>query len=65
MLYEVITETTTGQAFSEGIKILVQAKIEYHPVYGLSLNIRDIDPAYTMGDMAPATRPATPATRML
>ena len=45
-------ETTTGQAFSEGIKILVQAKIEYHPVYGLSLNIRDIDPAYTMGDMA-------------
>ncbi|MCW0482537.1 exodeoxyribonuclease VII large subunit [Gaoshiqia sediminis] len=45
-------ETTTGQAFSEGIKVLVSAKIEYHPVYGLSLNIRDIDPSYTMGDMA-------------
>lgn len=45
-------ETTTGQAFSQGIKILVSAKVEYHPVYGMSLNIRDIDPNYTMGDMA-------------
>ena len=45
-------ETTTGQAFSEGIKVLISAKVEYHPVYGLSLNIRDIDPSYTMGDMA-------------
>lgn len=45
-------ETTTGQAFSEGIKVLISAKVEFHPVYGLSLNIRDIDPSYTMGDMA-------------
>lgn len=45
-------ETTTGQAFAEGIKVLVSAKIEYHPVYGLSLNIRDIDPSFTVGDMA-------------
>lgn len=45
-------ETTTGQAFGQGIKVLVSAKVEYHPVYGLSLNIRDIDPTYTMGDMA-------------
>ncbi len=45
-------ETTTGQSFTEGIKVLVQAKVEYHPVYGLSLNIRDIDPTFTMGDMA-------------
>ncbi len=44
-------ETTTGQSFTEGIKVLVQAKVEYHPVYGLSLNIRDIDPTFTMGDM--------------
>ncbi len=45
-------ETTTGQAFSRGINILVSVKVEYHPVFGLSLNIRDIDPSYTMGDMA-------------
>ena len=31
---------------------MVQAKVEYHPVYGLSLNIRDIDPTFTLGDMA-------------
>jgi exodeoxyribonuclease VII, large subunit len=45
-------ETTTGQAFSEGLKILVQAKVEFHEVFGMSLNIRDIDPVYTLGDMA-------------
>jgi exodeoxyribonuclease VII large subunit len=45
-------ETTTGQAFSQGLKILVQAKVEFHEVFGFSLNIRDIDPVYTLGDMA-------------
>ena len=45
-------ETTTGQTFTEGLKVLLQAKVEYHEVYGLSLNIRDIDPVYTLGDMA-------------
>ncbi|MGV8136441.1 MAG: exodeoxyribonuclease VII large subunit [Mangrovibacterium sp.] len=45
-------ETTTGQAFGSGLKILVSVKIEFHPLYGLSLNVRDIDPTYTMGDMA-------------
>ena len=45
-------ETTTGQVLSDGLKVLVNAKVEFHPVFGLSLNIRDIDPSYTMGDMA-------------
>lgn len=45
-------ETTTGQFFSQGIKVLVQATVEYHPAFGLSLNIKDIDPTYTVGDMA-------------
>ncbi len=45
-------ETTTGQAFTQGIKILVQVSVEYHASFGLSLNIKDIDPAYTVGDMA-------------
>ena len=45
-------ETTTGQFFTHGIKILVQAAIEFHPAFGLSLNIKDIDPVYTVGDMA-------------
>lgn len=45
-------ETTTGQVFTEGLKVLLHAKVEYHEVYGFSLNIRDIDPVYTLGDMA-------------
>ncbi|WP_340114957.1 exodeoxyribonuclease VII large subunit [Maribellus mangrovi] len=45
-------ETTTGQLFSQGIKVLVLATVEYHAAYGLSLNIKDIDPTYTVGDMA-------------
>lgn len=44
-------ETTTGQAFTQGIKILVQVSVEFHQAYGMSLNIRDIDPTYTLGDM--------------
>jgi exodeoxyribonuclease VII large subunit len=45
-------ETTSGQALVAGIKVLVSAKVEFHEVYGFSLNITDIDPAFTMGDMA-------------
>ena len=36
----------------KGIKILVQVLVEFHPSFGLSLNIKDIDPVYTVGDMA-------------
>ena len=45
-------ESTTGQSLAPGMKVLVSATVEYHELYGLSLNIRDIDPTYTMGDMA-------------
>jgi exodeoxyribonuclease VII large subunit len=45
-------ETTTGQLFASGIKILVQVTVEFHSAFGLSLNIKDIDPTYTVGDMA-------------
>ena len=45
-------ETTTGQVLTHGLKVLVKATVEFHEVFGLSLNISDIDPSYTMGDMA-------------
>ena len=45
-------ETTTGRKLTEGLKILICAKVEFHEVYGLSLNITDIDPSYTVGDLA-------------
>jgi exodeoxyribonuclease VII large subunit len=44
-------ESTTGQIFRQGIKVLVQVSVEFHPAYGLSLNIKDIDPSYTLGDL--------------
>lgn len=45
-------ENITGERLREGLKILFRAKIEYHEVYGLSLIITDIDPAFTLGEMA-------------
>ncbi len=45
-------ESATRQKFDAGIKILVKCTVEFHEVYGLSLNIQDIDPAYTVGELA-------------
>ena len=45
-------ESATGQAFMAGIKVLMQVSVEYHEQYGLSLTVHDIDPTYTLGDMA-------------
>ncbi|MBI9052412.1 MAG: exodeoxyribonuclease VII large subunit [Bacteroidales bacterium] len=45
-------ENATGQELSPGLKILIQANIEFHELFGLSLNIKDIDPSYTIGDLA-------------
>jgi exodeoxyribonuclease VII large subunit len=45
-------ETTTRQAFSAGINIMVSVKVEFHERYGLSLNITDIEPSFTLGEMA-------------
>ncbi len=43
-------EETTGQAFTSGIKILVKAAVDFHPLYGYGLTVYDIDPSYTLGD---------------
>lgn len=45
-------ETSTGETLRSGLKVLVKASVELHEVYGFSLNISDIDPQYTIGDMA-------------
>jgi exodeoxyribonuclease VII large subunit len=45
-------ENATGESLREGLKILVKTKVEYHEIYGLSLIISDIDPAFTIGEMA-------------
>lgn len=45
-------EESTGQAFVSGIKVLVQVTVTFHELYGYSLTVQDIDPTYTLGDMA-------------
>ena len=45
-------QNITGESLREGLKVLVKIKIEYHELYGLSLIISDIDPAFTIGEMA-------------
>ena len=45
-------ETTTGLKLASGIKILVKASVEFHELYGYSLVISDIDPNYTIGELA-------------
>lgn len=45
-------QAATNEPIRTGMKIMFLAAVNYHEVYGLSLNIRDIDPAYTLGEMA-------------
>lgn len=45
-------ESATGRQLQSGIRIMVKAKVNYHEIYGLSLNITDILPEYTVGEIA-------------
>ena len=42
----------TGKRPEPGMQVMVEVSVEFHPVYGLSLNIQNIDPSFTLGDMA-------------
>lgn len=42
----------TGQVLATGMKVLVNVTANYHRLYGLKVTINDIDPNYTLGDMA-------------
>lgn len=44
----------TAQNLSVGMKILVKVKVVFHELYSFSLNIIDLDPVYTLGDMEKA-----------
>lgn len=45
-------ERTTGQTLHAGMKVLLQVYPQFHEAYGFSWIVNDIDPAYTLGDMA-------------
>jgi len=45
-------ERTTGQQLHAGMKVLLQVYPQFHEAYGFSWIVNDIDPTYTIGDMA-------------
>lgn len=45
-------EQATNSSLAPGMKVLLQVAATFHPAYGFSWNIKDIDPTFTMGDMA-------------
>lgn len=45
-------EQETGQAFASGITVLVNVTVDFHETYGYGLNVVDIDPSYTLGEIA-------------
>ena len=42
----------TGQEIHAGMKVLLKVYAQFHESYGFSWIVTDIDPTYTMGDMA-------------
>ena len=42
----------TGQVLHIGLQVMLEVSVEFHAVYGLSLNVWNIDPTYTLGDLA-------------
>ncbi|MEM6841425.1 MAG: exodeoxyribonuclease VII large subunit [Bacteroidota bacterium] len=45
-------ESITGESLRSGLKILAQVEIKFHHLYGLSLNVKDIDAQFTLGERA-------------
>ena len=41
----------TGQPFAAGLKVLLQVTVSFHELYGYNLDVCDIEPAFTIGDM--------------
>ena len=52
MLVRPYFERTTGQRLSPGMKVLLKVYPQFHEAYGFSWIVTDIDPTYTLGDMA-------------
>lgn len=44
-------ESSVGEPISDGMQLLLNVKINFSPLYGLSLEILDIDPNYTIGTL--------------
>ena len=44
-------QQATNSSLQAGMKVLVEVSVEFHELYGLSLNVKDIDPTYTLGEL--------------
>ena len=44
-------EYVTGQKFDSNIQVLLSVSVEYHITYGLKLNLLDVDPSFTLGNL--------------
>ena len=45
-------ERVTGQPLSNGMQVMVEVEVNFDPLYGYSLNVVDINPSFTLGDIA-------------
>lgn len=43
--------SVTGGNIGKGMNVLIKVSVDYHELYGISLNVREIDPAFTLGDL--------------
>jgi exodeoxyribonuclease VII large subunit len=53
--YDSITEkfkAVTNTPLAGGMKVLLLCAVSFHPVHGLSFNITDVEPSFTLGEMA-------------
>ena len=51
-IHKSVFEEKTGQPLQAGITVLVRVQVSFSELYGISLFIDDIDPAFTLGEKA-------------
>ena len=52
VMIEPYFERTTGQQLRAGLKVRLKVYAQFHEAYGFSWIVTDIDPTFTLGDMA-------------
>lgn len=45
-------EDAVGQPLRVGMQVLAEVTVDFHPIYGMSLTVLQIDPSFTLGDLA-------------
>ncbi len=44
-------ESTTGETFRSGLKVLLAVTVDFSGMYGVGLTVKDIDPVFTVGEL--------------